>query len=302
MNNEWNSEVVTEESNVDITVDQSYNASSENPQSGTAVAQAVEQAGDSVFFATYGTTTFEEIRTAHNAGKAVFLYSPAVNYNSGSLIALEHCFRSNYAEQSYATFVLPFNAYGSYQANSRIQHNTVFVVNGNNVWSTNSATAIASPAAADAGKIYMAASGGGGAMWVDKSLILPRPSSISCTVTGGAVLAELPSGQFLEPGLYQVFIKFGMDEYDSSYKHIRFGYQVDHGDNIIAGAPYDPVNIDANGPFANAANFRRTGYVEVAGADEISGFYIVFSNGTSSVINSILNNVSVTYMKVAKAS
>lgn len=42
MNNEWNSEVVTEESNVDITVDQSYNASSENPQSGTAVAGAID--------------------------------------------------------------------------------------------------------------------------------------------------------------------------------------------------------------------------------------------------------------------
>jgi hypothetical protein len=38
MNNEWNSEVVTEESNVDITVDQSYDASSENAQSGVAVA------------------------------------------------------------------------------------------------------------------------------------------------------------------------------------------------------------------------------------------------------------------------
>lgn len=42
MNNEWNSEVVTEVSDVDITVDQSYNASSENPQSGTAVAGAIE--------------------------------------------------------------------------------------------------------------------------------------------------------------------------------------------------------------------------------------------------------------------
>ena len=42
MNNEWNSEVVTEVSDVDITVDQAYNASSENPQSGTAVAGAIE--------------------------------------------------------------------------------------------------------------------------------------------------------------------------------------------------------------------------------------------------------------------
>lgn len=48
MNNEWNSEVVTEVSDVDITVDQSYDATSENPQSGTAVAQAVEQAGGTV--------------------------------------------------------------------------------------------------------------------------------------------------------------------------------------------------------------------------------------------------------------
>ena len=42
MNNEWNSEVVTEVPESDITVDQSYNASSSNPQSGTAVAGAIE--------------------------------------------------------------------------------------------------------------------------------------------------------------------------------------------------------------------------------------------------------------------
>jgi hypothetical protein len=131
---------------------------------------------------------------------------------------------------------------------------------------------------------------------------VPVLQSLTCQVSNGAILAELPSGQFLETGLYQVFLNFGMDEYDSSYKHIRFGYQVDHADTIIAGAFYDPVNIDSNGPFANAANFRRTGYVEVVGAGEISGFYIVFSNGTTPVSNSILNHVSLTYMKVADLS
>ena len=48
MNNEWNSEVVTEVPESDITVDQSYDATSSNPQSGTAVAEAVAQAGGTV--------------------------------------------------------------------------------------------------------------------------------------------------------------------------------------------------------------------------------------------------------------
>jgi hypothetical protein len=48
MNNEWNDEVVVDVSESDITVDQAYDATSENPQSGTAVAQAVEQAGGTV--------------------------------------------------------------------------------------------------------------------------------------------------------------------------------------------------------------------------------------------------------------
>ena len=48
MNNEWNDEVVVDVSESDITVDQSYDATSSNPQSGTAVAQAVAQAGGTV--------------------------------------------------------------------------------------------------------------------------------------------------------------------------------------------------------------------------------------------------------------
>ena len=41
MNNEWNSEVVTEVPESNITVDQQYDATSSNPQSGTAVAGAI---------------------------------------------------------------------------------------------------------------------------------------------------------------------------------------------------------------------------------------------------------------------
>ena len=48
MNNEWNDEVVVDVSESDITVDQQYDATSSNPQSGTAVAQAVAQAGGTV--------------------------------------------------------------------------------------------------------------------------------------------------------------------------------------------------------------------------------------------------------------
>ena len=48
MNNEWNDEVVVDVNESDITVDQAYDATSSNPQSGTAVAQAVAQAGGTV--------------------------------------------------------------------------------------------------------------------------------------------------------------------------------------------------------------------------------------------------------------
>ena len=48
MNNEWNDEVVVDVNESDITVDQQYDATSSNPQSGTAVAQAVAQAGGTV--------------------------------------------------------------------------------------------------------------------------------------------------------------------------------------------------------------------------------------------------------------
>ena len=209
------------------TVDQTYDSTSVNPQSGIAVAQAIsnisvdevpavtssddgkvltasysggqgsyswETAGGSstpdIFLATYGTTTFAEIRNAHNAGKAVFMYAPAVNVgDSGKLVALESCFSSNDAELTRARFVLPFYNYGSYQAESRIQQNTVYVVNGNNVWSTNSAPAIASPTAADAGKIYMAVSGGGGAMWVNQrtpgNMLSVANNQIDVTTTAG---------------------------------------------------------------------------------------------------------------------
>lgn len=48
MNNEWNDKVVVDVNESDITVDQAYDATSSNPQSGTAVAQAVAQAGGTV--------------------------------------------------------------------------------------------------------------------------------------------------------------------------------------------------------------------------------------------------------------
>ena len=41
MNNEWNDEVVVDVNESDITVDQTYDATSTNAQSGTAVAEAV---------------------------------------------------------------------------------------------------------------------------------------------------------------------------------------------------------------------------------------------------------------------
>lgn len=144
--------------------------------------------GDDIFLATYGTTTFDEIRTAHNAGKAVFLYAQAVNYNSGILVALDTCFRSNYADSSVAKFILPFKDWSSVGANSRIQQNTIYAVDGNNVWSTTNVPAIASPEATDVGKIYMATAAGN-AMWANQrtpgNMLSVTNNQIDVTTTAG---------------------------------------------------------------------------------------------------------------------
>lgn len=119
-----------------------------------------------------------------------------------------------------------------------------------------------------------------------------------------SILAELPQGEYLEPGRYQLFFKFGVSEYASDLRFIRFGYQVDHADYITQGSTYDPVNIDSNGPFGNNANFLRTGYVDVFVEGELSGFYITFSNGNATVqgLSNLLNNISLSYLKVADLS
>ena len=82
MNNEWNSEVVTDVSESDITVDQAYDATSSNPQSGTAVAQAVAQAGGTVDQQYNASSANAQSGTA--VAQAIAGITPGTTYSAGS--------------------------------------------------------------------------------------------------------------------------------------------------------------------------------------------------------------------------
>jgi hypothetical protein len=159
--------------------------------------------------------------------------------------------------------------------------------------------------AADASKVLTVDSAGVPGWAQAASGGVPVLRSITCYESNAGVLdGELPADEYLAPGLYQIILSFAMSEYNTSYRHITYGFQVDHSE-AIAGRIYYPVNVDANGPFATTtAAFVRTGYIKVLGADEVSGLHIAFKNGTSSVTGSSgnLNHVSVQYMKVADLS
>ena len=240
MNNEWNDEVVVDVNESDITVDQAYDATSSNPQSGTAVAQAVAQAGGTV-------------DQQYNASSANAQSGTAV---AGAIAGVKQVPASTSAD---ADKVLTVNSEG---------------VPG---WAT-------------------AQGGGGGST--------PVVQSINASLMPDSIRAELPAGEYLQPGLYQVFLEFGMSQYVENYRFIRFGFQVNHA-SYEQPSIYDPLNIDSNIPFSqDVRRFMRTGYIKVASASNVSGFYITFSSGSSNITNlaNYLNHVSLSYMKVADLS
>lgn len=238
MNNEWNDEVVVDVSESDITVDQTYDATSSNPQSGTAVAQAVAQAGGTV------DQQYNASSTNAQSGTAV----------AGAIAGVKQVPASTSAD---ATKVLTVNSEG---------------VPG---WAT--------------------AQGGGGGVPVLHTLV--------CQKSMGTIQGELPEGEYLEPGLYQVFLSFAMSEYDGTYRLITYGYQAEHSE-WIPGHLHYPAEITSTGPFSSSeATFMRTGYIKVEYPNEVSGLNIVFKTGTSQALaRDVLNNITVQYLKIGDLS
>lgn len=65
-----------------VTVDQTYDPTSTNPQSGTAVADALATIDTTdLFVATYNVTTFADVLAAYNAGKTILCKKPDVTDN-----------------------------------------------------------------------------------------------------------------------------------------------------------------------------------------------------------------------------
>lgn len=108
-----------------------------------------------VFLATYGTTTFTEIKDAHDAGKAVFLYKPSTFAEKGYLLPLTLIFISNVDENTYAWFT-----YMAMYYQGNVATGYVYEINKANGWSTRTNSAITPPTSADVGKVFRATSQG----------------------------------------------------------------------------------------------------------------------------------------------
>lgn len=84
-----------------------------------------------IFFATYNTTTFNEITQALEAGKTVFMKrNVGVGYVEWNVLPMTAYFRSNNPNSSYVKF--------AYVTRDTVIWGTEFKVNGNNSWTTTS--------------------------------------------------------------------------------------------------------------------------------------------------------------------
>lgn len=105
------------------TVDQTYDASSTNAQSGTAVAEALAEA-DNLFIAVYGSTTIGEVDTAYAQGKDILC-----RYNShghvyssqlSSLVSGIYTFTTTDGFSDYEFTLSPDGGTGAWSISSRV--------------------------------------------------------------------------------------------------------------------------------------------------------------------------------------
>ena len=120
--------------------------------------------GSDIFLATYGTTTFSEISSASEGGKAVFLYNAGGFGLQGYILPLCGCFRSNDPASSYAYFANISRNTPSYSLNVY----GVYSVNGNNSWTRSWVYPCPNPSAGDVNKV-LTCIGNGKVEWVTPS-------------------------------------------------------------------------------------------------------------------------------------
>lgn len=111
------------------------------------------------FIAVYGTTTFSEIQSAYNGGKAVFLkYPETVSVGTGGqLIPVSAILESNSPEYSYAYFTVTPRGANAGNYNRCLW--TTYRVTGTNVWDSISNAAL--PYVDTAGKVLTSTETGG---------------------------------------------------------------------------------------------------------------------------------------------
>ena len=106
--------------------------------------------GGDVFYATYGVTTFNEIVTANQAGKAVVLQKATALGVAGYSLPLQNVFISNLSSSSYAYFSRSPQFNNSY---GELVEFPVYKVDGNDTWTTTAVYPITYPTSADVGKV-----------------------------------------------------------------------------------------------------------------------------------------------------
>lgn len=131
--------------------------------SGSDFVISAQGGGGDIFLATYGTTTFNEIETAHNAGKTVFLYKQESFGTQGYMLPLAGVFRSNVPSAHYAYFQQSARYTGA-GGSGYLTVNSVYIVDGNDSWSTNYVYPFIKPTSSDVNKVLTCV-GDGIAAW-----------------------------------------------------------------------------------------------------------------------------------------
>lgn len=288
MNNEWNSEVVTEESNVDITVDQSYNASSENPQSGTAVAEALSSVPASDAIILNSTSTWSDFYTPYSAGRRdiYFAYqNENAPFYNGTVYAILTGVRNvtgtdnstravfngtvNFGGGTYSLTATMYYASSTLTAYNR--------VNAETSYSSGSSAPMAGIAVAQAVK-------GTRTDYTQKA----------ATVSGGYIYFDLPNNTYLARGFYLVKLSMVVSNYEATQHGIKLGFRVDAADTITGTGDQVGLPWSANSAFGTNAPFTVMTTIEVADANEVTGFAASLPNAGNNITRARFD-----YIKIA---
>ena len=221
-----------------------------NGVTGELFTPEVSGGDGGALIAVYNSTTLDEIKAAYDAGKAIFMKYPRSSYED-YLYPLNAFAYGGSLSTKYAVFKGP-NQIKAPNSNT-VQHNVVFTVNANSVWSTEiDVNDIPKPGNGDINKVLTATNNSGAVAWRTVSGFISE--SASGVNLYNSNFEIYPDGQAVRK--IETTVTVTPDYYDSEYGN---SYYYMSSNKIKAGVTYtittDPSVIEIGG-------FRLDNYQE----------------------------------------